>query len=298
MQITHSNPQPLSGWRGAGRIAKWWASGRWVPVAIGLVLTVGAFAVVYPFLWMILGAFKTNTDIITEPIQLLPREWTLGGFREVWAESGLARAYANSLFVGVASVAITLLTSSLGGYVFARLEFPGRQLLFYFVLSTTMVPFITLLIPLYLVMYDLRVLSTYWALLIPGAFSSFGIFLCRQFIAGLPKDLFEAAKLDGASDFGIFVQIVLPLIRPVLAALAIFTFLESFNSFLWPLVVLNDEDLFTLPLVLFRIMQTEGGTNYRIAMAGSVLTSIPVILVYVLFQRNFVRGIALSGIKG
>lgn len=276
----------------------WWTSGRWVPIAIGVLLTVGAFAVVYPFLWMVFGSFKTNTDIITEPIQILPREWTLVGFEEVWSETGLARAYINSLGVSTAIVATTLLTSSLGGYIFARLEFPGRQLLFYFVLSTTMVPFITLLIPLYLVMYDMKVLNTYWALWIPAGFSSFGIFLCRQFIIGIPRDLFEAAKLDGASDFAIYVQIILPLIRPVLSALAIFTFLDSFNSFLWPLVVLNDEELYTLPLILYRIMQTEGGTNYQVAMAGSLLTSIPVILVYLLFQRNFVRGIALSGIKG
>lgn len=289
MQISHSE-RPSS--------VKWWSSGRWVRLAIGLMLTVGAFAVVYPFLWMVLGAFKTNQDIITEPIQLLPRDWTLAGFRQVWSETGLARAYVNSLFISTAIVVTTLLTSSLGGYIFARLEFPGRQFLFYFVLSTTMVPFITLLIPLYLVMYDLNVLNTYWALWIPAGFSSFGIFLCRQFIVGIPRDLFEAAKLDGASDFGIYLQIILPLIRPVLSALAIFTFLDSFNSFLWPLVVLNDEELYTLPLILYRIMQTEGGTNYQVAMAGSLLTSIPVILVYILFQRNFVKGIALSGIKG
>jgi ABC-type glycerol-3-phosphate transport system permease component len=279
-------------------LAKWWASGRWVPVGIGVILTVAAVAMIYPFLWMVFGAFKSNQDIITQPIQILPREWTVVGFRDVWTQSGLPRAYANSMFVSGAIVITTLLTSSLGGYVFARLQFPGRQILFYFILATTMVPFVTLLIPLYLVMLDLGLLNSYAALWIPAGVSSFGIFLCRQFIIGIPLDLYEAAKLDGATDFGIYVQIILPLIRPVLAALAIFSFIGSFNSFLWPLVVLNDEKLFTLPLILVRITQTEGGTNYQAAMAGSVLASIPTVLIYLLFQKNFVKGIALSGIKG
>jgi multiple sugar transport system permease protein len=274
------------------------SSGRWVPLAIGLILTIGALAMVYPFLWMVLGAFKTNRDIITQPIQILPRKWSVVGFREVWSQSGLPRAYVNSLFVSGAIVITTLLTSSLGGYAFARLQFPGRQLLFYFILATTMVPFVTMLIPLYLVMNDMKILNTYWALWIPAGISSFGIFLCRQFILGIPLDLYEAAKLDGATDFGIYVQIILPLIRPVLSALAIFSFIDSFNSFLWPLVVLNNEKLYTLPLILVRITETQGGTNYQAAMAGSVLASIPTIVIYLVFQKNFVKGIALSGIKG
>lgn len=279
-------------------MTSWWSSGRWIPISIGIALTIAALGVVYPFLWMFFGAFKTNQDIVTQPIQLLPRDWTTVGFREIWNESGLPRSFVNSLFVSSAIVAITLFTSSLGGYVFARLEFPGREMLFYLVLSTAMVPFITMLIPLYLVMDDLNILDSYWALLLPSGFSSFGIFLCRQFIIGIPKDLYEAAKLDGATDWGIYIQIILPLIRPVLAALAIFSFLESFNSFLWPLVVLNQEHLYTLPLVLARIVQTEGGTNYQAAMAGCVVSTVPVAIVYLIFQRNFVKGIALSGIKG
>lgn len=275
-----------------------WVSGRWVTVSIGIALTLFAALMIYPFLWLVFGSFKTSSDILAQPIQLLPRDWTLSGFEMVWNQSGLPRAYLNSLGVSAAIVFSTLLTSSLGGYVFARLEFPGRQLLFYFILSTTMVPFITMLIPLYLVMLDLGLLNTYAALWIPAGVSSFGIFLCRQFIAGIPQDLYEAAKIDGAGDLRIYAEIILPLIRPVLAALAIFSFLTSFNSYLWPLVVLNDESLYTLPLILVQVSTTMGATNYQGVMAGSLLASIPTILVYVIFQRNFVRGIALSGIKG
>jgi len=281
-----------------GTIERWWVSGRWVPTAFAVVLGLVAIVMIYPFVWLVFSSFKTSADIIHLPVQVLPRDWSLDGFRLVWSKSDLPRAYANSLGVSAAIVASTLFTSSLGGYVFARLNFPGRQLLFYFILSTTMVPFVTLLIPLYLVMLDLKLLNSYAALWLPGAVSSFGIFLCRQFIYGIPQDLYDAAKLDGASDFAIYHQIILPLIRPVLSALAIFSFLSSFNSYLWPLVVLNDQKLYTLPLVLVQITSTMGGSNYQAVMAGSLLACIPTIVVFAVFQRNFVRGIALSGVKG
>jgi ABC-type glycerol-3-phosphate transport system permease component len=287
-----------SSYQKASPVSRFLGNGRWVPMTIGVILSLAAIAMLYPFIWMVFSSFKTNADIATRPIRILPRDWTLSGFDEVWNASGLSRAYFNSMVVSFAIVVTTLVTSSLGGYTFARLNFPGRQILFYAILATTMVPFITMLIPLYLVMSDLDLLNNYIALWLPASVSSFGIFLCRQFIIGIPMDLYEAAKLDGASDFKIYYQIIVPLIRPVLSALAIFSFLGSFNSYLWPLVVLNDEKLYTLPLILVRISQTMGGTNYQAAMAGSVLASIPTILVYLVFQRNFVQGIALSGIKG
>jgi multiple sugar transport system permease protein len=282
----------------SGRSHRLWANGAWVKTLIVVFLTLFAVAMIYPFLWLVFGAFKTNTDIITQPIQLLPREWTTDGIAKVWDASGLPRAYANSLFISALVVLSTLLTSSLGGYTFARLQFPGRDLIFYFILATTMVPFVTLLIPLYLVMLDLHLLNSYAGIWIPAAVSSFGIFLCRQFILGIPNELYDAAKVDGAGDFRIYWQIILPLIRPALSALAIFSFLGAFNMYLWPLVALNDEKLYTLPLILVQISTTGGVSNYQAIMAGSLLASIPTILVYLIFQRNFVKGIALSGIKG
>ena len=274
------------------------ANGRWVQTMIVVVMTLFAALMIYPFLWLVFGSFKTSSDILAQPVQLWPREWTLDGFRLVWNQSGLPRAYFNSMLVSSAIVFSTLLTSSLGGYVFARLQFPCRQLLFYFILATTMVPFVTLLIPFYLVMLDLGLLNSYAALWIPAGVSSFGIFLCRQFIQGIPQELYEAAKIDGAGDFRIYLEIILPLIRPVLSALAIFSFLGAFNAYLWPLVALNDQELYTLPLILVQVSTSMGATNYQAVMAGSLLASIPTILVYLVFQRNFVRGIALSGIKG
>jgi len=280
-----------------GGKARWWGSGRRVNGLIIVSLSLFSFVMIYPFLWLIFSSFKTRADIIALPLHLLPRPWTGEGFNLIWNQTNLPRAYLNSLGVSTATLFSVLFTSSLGGYVFARLEFPGRKLLFYFVLSTTMVPFVTLLIPLYLVMLKLGLLNSYVGLWLPGAVSSFGIFLCRQFIYGIPRDLYESAKIDGCADFAIYRRIVVPLIKPVMSLLAIFTFLGSFNSYLWPLVILNNQNLYTLPLVLAQASSSLGTTNYQEVMAGALLASIPTIVVYLIFQRNFVQGIALTGIK-
>ncbi len=264
-----------------------------------LVLLVGPFSFLmfFPYLWMVFSSFKPGWEIVAIPVQLLPREWTLSAYQLVWTQTDLSRAYANSLGVSAAVVATVLFTASLCGYVFARLPFPGKNLLFLFILSTTMVPFITLLIPLYIVMMKLQLLNTYLALWLPSVVSPFGIFLCRQFILTIPQDLDDAARIDGAGDFAIYRLVIVPLIKPVLAVLAIFTFLSSFNAYLWPLVVLNDKNLYTLPLVLVQVSQTFGFTNYQGVMAGSVLASLPPVVVFLIFQRYLVRGIALSGLK-
>jgi multiple sugar transport system permease protein len=281
------------------RLSRLWHSYLWVDLVIFIGLGLLCLLMIYPFLWLIFSSFKTAKDIVTLPVQLLPRAaWTLEPFQRVLTASEVPRAYLNSLLLSVAAVFIILVTSSLGGYVFARLHFPGRDLIFLFILSTTMVPFITLLIPLYLVMQRLGLLNTYMAVLLPSLVSSFGIFLCRQFIYVIPRDLYEAAKIDGCGDLAIFVRIIVPLIKPVLSTLAIFAFLGTFNSYLWPLVVLTDSSKFTLPIALTKLLSTYGVTNYDLIMPASLLASVPPIVVYLTFQRNFVRGIALSSLKG
>ncbi len=275
-------------------------SGRWIEILIGVILATFSGAMFYPFLWLIFSSFKTGADIVRVPPTLLPAEWTLSAYRMVMDpnRANLPRAYLNSIVVTSGTVVTVLFTSSLGGFVFARLDFPGRRYLFYFILSTTMVPFLTLLIPLYIVMRELHLLNTLWGLWVPAIFSSFGIFLCRQFIYGIPGELYDAAKIDGCGDFAIYRDIILPLTRPVLSALAIFNFLGTFNAYLWPLVVLNDENKLTLPLIITRMANRFGGTDYQAIMAGSVLVSLPPLVVFLIFQRNFVRGIALTGMKG
>jgi multiple sugar transport system permease protein len=282
------------------QVRGWWVSGRWINTLIVLLLAFFSVAMFYPFIWLLLSSFKSGANIVRIPVQLLPEEWTLSAYRLVMDPSrvNLPRAYLNSLIVTIGTVITVLFTSSLGGFVFARLDFPGRNYLFYFILSTTMVPFLTLLIPLYIVMRELQLLNTLWAVWLPSAFSSFGIFLSRQFIYGIPSDLYDAAKIDGSSDFAIYRNIVLPLTKPLLSVLAIFTFLGTFNSYLWPLVVLNDESKLVLPLILTRMANRFGGTDYQAVMAGSVLVSLPPLIVFLIFQRNFVQGIALTGLKG
>jgi multiple sugar transport system permease protein len=275
-------------------------SGRWIELLISLLLAFFSLAMFYPFFWLVFSSFKTGADIVSLPVKLLPREWTLSAYQLVMDpnRANLPQAYLNSIIVTVGTVITVLFTSSLGGYVFARLDFPGRRYLFYFILSTSMVPFLTLLIPLYIVMRELRLLNTLWGLWAPAIFSSFGMFLCRQFIYGIPKDLYESAKIDGAGDFAIYRTIILPLTRPVLAVLTIFTFLYVFNDYLWPLVILNEERKLTLPLIITRMADRFGGTDYQGVMAGSVLVLIPPLIVFLIFQRHIVRGIALTGMKG
>jgi ABC-type glycerol-3-phosphate transport system permease component len=287
--------QTLPVGRARNRYAWWAARGRTATLLV--IMTIIAIVMFYPFLWLVFSSFKTKADIVALPIHLLPARWVTDGYQVVWSQTSLGRAYVNSIVLCIMACASVLFTSSLGGYAFARLSFPGNRLLFYFILSTTMVPGLTLLIPLYLVVQHLGLLNTYIGVWLPGAVSSFGIFLSRQFIYTVPRDLYESAKIDGCGDWGIYWRIILPLIKPVLSLLAITTFLTSFNNYLWPLIVLTNQDLYTLPLILVQISSTFGALNYQVIMAGAVLASLPTIVVYLIFQRNFVQGIALSGIK-
>jgi multiple sugar transport system permease protein len=293
MQTT-ANPSQTSPLR------RWYVSGQWVKTLIVVLLALFSVGMFYPFLWLLFSSFKSGAEIVRIPVTLLPEEWTLSAYRLVMDPSrvNLPRAYLNSIILTTGVVIAVLFTSSLGGFVFARLDFPGRTYLFYFVLSTTMVPFLTLLIPLYIVMRELQLLNTLWAIWLPSVFLSFGIFLARQFIYGIPGELYDAAKIDGCGDFMIYRSIILPLTKPLLSVLAIFNFLGTFNAYLWPLVVLNSEDKMVLPLILSRMANRFGGTDYQAVMAGSVLVSIPPLLVFLIFQRNFVQGIALTGLKG
>lgn len=281
-------------------VRRWLVSGKWVKTLIFLLLAAISFAMFYPFFWLIFSSFKTGADIVRIPVTLLPQKWTLSAYQMVMdpTRANLPIAYMNSIIITTGTVLSVLLTASMGGFVFARLDFPGRDYLFYFVLSTTMVPFLTLLIPLYIVIRELNLLNSLWGVWVPSIFSSFGIFLCRQFVYGIPRELYDAAKIDGSGDFGIYRNIIVPLTKPVLSALAIFVFLGSFNAYLWPLIVLNDEEKLTLPLIIARMANRFGGTDYQAVMAGSVLVSIPPLIVFLIFQKNFVRGIALTGLKG
>ena len=198
---------------------RWIVSGKWTKTVVFLILAFFSFAMFYPFIWLLFSSFKTGADILSLPVTLWPKRWTLEAYLMVMdpTRANLPIAYVNSIMVTTGTVISVLITASMGGFIFARLEFPGRDYLFYFVLSTTMVPFLTLLIPLYIVMRELNLLNSLWGVWVPSIFSSFGIFLCRQFVYGIPRELYDAAKIDGSSDFGIYRNIILPLTKPILS---------------------------------------------------------------------------------
>jgi multiple sugar transport system permease protein len=260
-------------------------------------LVLGAVAMIGPFVWQVLTAFKSLPETTTVPPTVLPREWLWSNFSGVFEVLPFGQQLLNSLIVAVAVTAGQLAFCSLGAYAFARLEFRGRELIFALFLSVLTVPKQLLILPQYQIMSDLGLLNTLTALVLPGLFSAFGTFLLRQFFATIPRELEEAALLDGAGRFRIFFSIMLPLVRPALAALAVITVMHSWNDLLWPLVVNTDPGAMPISAGLTSL-QGQEWTDYPVLMAGALMASVPMLLAYLALQRQFVQGIALSGSKG
>jgi multiple sugar transport system permease protein len=262
------------------------------------VLALGALAFLLPVALILLTAFKPDAEIIHFN-SLLPQHATLANFWQILdspEEIPIFRWFANSLFIS-ASVALLVLTvDSLAAYALARLNLPGKRWVFALIVATLMVPGQILLVPVYLILNHLGWLDTPFALIVPAGAGAFGVFLLHQFFLGIPKDLEEAAALDGCSRFGIFRHIVLPLSRPALATLGIFTFVGAWNDFLGPLVFLDSVDKYTLPVGI-ALFQTSYSAEYGLTLAASVLCTVPVLLVFLLFQRQIIQGIALTGLK-
>jgi multiple sugar transport system permease protein len=260
------------------------------------LFTLVAFVFMLPFFLMLSNAFKTAAEIMRIPPTLFPRDPSIDSFRTVFNEAPYERWFANSLVVSTSITFLVLFTCSLAGYIFAKFTFPGRDVIFVVLLMTMMVPFPVLLIPSYLVVNELGLINSLWALIVPAMVSAFGIFLMRQFIAGIPNDLIEAARLDGASEWAIYARIVVPLARPPMAALGIFTFLAAWNDYLWPLIVINDLEKSTLPLAL-TFFNSQHAQRYDLVMAAAAMAVIPVIIVFVIFQRQIVNALVLAGLK-
>jgi len=265
---------------------------------IYVLLVAGCTMTLLPFLWMIFGAFKTSTEIIRIPPTFWPQNPTLASFRTVLTDPRLpiVRFYLNSTFVAGSNVLLILFTSSLAGFVFAKYEFFGKNLAFSFILATLMIPFQVLMIPSYLLLVKLHLIDTLWGLVIPSATSAFGIFMMKQFIENLPGELLDAGRIDGASEWNIYWRLVLPQIGPALATLGIITFMGTWNSYLWPLVVITTHEKRTLPMVL-TWYNSMHAARYDMTMAASVLVVVPILIIYTLFQRWIVQGFALSGLK-
>jgi multiple sugar transport system permease protein len=232
------------------------------------------------------------------PPTFFPETWTLDSYRTIFTDPNvpLARFYMNSLFVAVFRVFITIFTSTLAGFIFAKYRFWGKDIIFGFILVQLMIPFQVVMIPAYLILVKLGLVDSLWGLIIPSMVDAFGIFLMRQFIEGIPNELMDAARIDGSSEFGIYWRIILPQMGSAVAALGIFTFMGTWNDYLWPLIVITTHEKRTLPLLL-TWYNSQHGTRYDLTMAASILVLLPILVVYAIFQRRFVRGITMTGFK-
>jgi multiple sugar transport system permease protein len=263
-----------------------------VAYTIGLVLVAG------PFVWMVASAFKTAPELHRFPPTFLPAQPTLDNFRTLFDKLNFPLYFLNSAIVAVFVVGGNLLFCSMLGYALTKLRFAGRDKIFLLVMGTLMVPSTVTLVPLFVLMSAMGLVNTYAGLILPFAAGPFGVFLMRQFMLGIPDELIEAARIDGAGEHRIFWTVVLPLCRAPLATLGIFTFLGSWNNFLWPLVVSTSERMYTLPVAVATFSIGQHSSDYGTLMAGSVLLVAPVLIVFALLQRYFTQGIAMTGIKG
>jgi putative chitobiose transport system permease protein len=263
------------------------------------LLGVSSIVTLFPLLWLLSTALKSQAEnIFQSPPQLLPASPTFENFVEVWNTIPLGQYLLNSTFIAVLTVVLNLIFCSLAAYPLARLSFPGRNWIFTAIVSTIMIPFQIVMIPLYILIVQLGFLrNNYFGVIFPSLASAFGIFLLRQAFMGVPKELEEAARMDGCSELGLWWNVMLPAIRPALATLAIFVFIGSWSDFLWPLIVIQDENLYTLPLGVAKLAGTFGG-NWRLIAAGSVISIIPVLLLFIFLQRYIISTDTGSAVKG
>ncbi len=262
-----------------------------------VVLSFGAIIMVLPFVWTVLSSLKNMGQTFAYPVKILPNPVVWENYPESLAALPFGRAYWNSFYIAAIVVIFQLLTATMAGYSFAKLKFKGNGIVFILFLATMMVPSQVTMIPLFLIMKNIGLLGSHMSLILPAAlFNAFGVFLMRQFIAGLPDELEEAAIIDGASVPQIFVRIIIPLVKPSMAAFGIFVFLGQWNSFMYPLIFLNKTETFTVPLLL-NFFKGTYATDYPLLMAGTVISVVPVLIVYLFFQKQIIQGIAITGMK-
>jgi multiple sugar transport system permease protein len=266
-------------------------------ILLHLLLLCGALVMAAPFLWMLLTSLKNTSQAFSDPPTWIPNPFVWSNFPDSLNALPFGLAYFNSAYIAFVVVFCQLLTCSMAGYAFARIKFPGRNIIFVLFLATLMIPFQLTIIPVFLTMKQLGWLDTHLSLIVPPAlFSAFGVFLMRQFIMSIPIELEEAAIVDGANRWTIYWQILLPLLKAPLAALGIFSFLAMWNDFFRPLIMLNTPEKFTVPLMLSQF-RGQYATEWTMVMAGSVIAVIPVLIVYIIFQRQIIQGIATTGLK-
>jgi multiple sugar transport system permease protein len=246
---------------------------------------------------MVSTSFKGPAEIFTQTPTFIPENPTLENYEKLLTQANLGRSFFNSLVFAIGMMVLSVFFNAMAAYAFAKLSFPGREKIFSLLLLTMMVPGQVTMMPVFLILKNLGLLNTFTGLILPGIGSVFGIFMLRQFMHAVPEEILEAARIDGCSEFRIFYGIMLPLCRPILATLAIFSFIGAWNEFFWPLIIMLREDMQTLPVALANL-NGQFNTDWGLLMSGSVLVVIPVILVFLLAQKHYIKGIAAGGVKG
>jgi multiple sugar transport system permease protein len=258
-------------------------------------LSLVGFLMMFPFLWMVSTSFKARGTWYN--ISLFPEEFSLEHYRLLLTASSLPRWYLNTIIVAIISTLTVSFFASLMGFAFAKYQFPGKEIIFGALLATIMIPAEMLIIPWYVGVARIGWIDSYIGILLPGLVTVFGVFVMRQFMGNIPNDLLDAGRIDGLSEFGLFSKICLPIARPALAVVVIFTFLGNWNDFLWPLIVINSNDMNTLQVGLSRLSSLETGADWGGTMSGAAIASIPMIIIFLFFQKYIVKGISMTGIK-
>ncbi|APF34124.1 carbohydrate ABC transporter permease [Microbacterium sp. SGAir0570] len=279
-------PDTVSPLRRIGRIAGY------------IALIIAAAALLLPFFWMIMSSLKTANEVFSVPIQWIPEAFVWQNYVDIWNQSGMLTWIRNTLVLAVVVTFLQVLTGSFAAYGFARIRFPGRDVLFLAYIGTIAVPWQSYMIPQFILLSNVKVSNTLWAIILIQAFGAFGVFLMKQFYETIPEELSEAARLDGLSEYGIWRRIMLPLSVPALASLTLLTFVNTWNDYLGPLIYLRNPDLWTIQLGLKSFVSNLYDTNYALLFAGLVISVVPIAIIFLLGQKYFVEGIATSGMKG
>lgn len=266
-------------------------------IVLYLALILIALIMLVPFAWMLSASLKLNKDVFTYPIQWIPQNPRWQNYVDIWTKIPLGTFILNTAKITIIVTFLQVLSSSFAAYAFSKLRFWGRDLLFISYLMTIAVPWQTYMVPQFILMSKLGLNNTHLALILLQAFSAFGVFMMKQFYQGIPDELCEAARIDGMSEYGIWARIMLPLSKPAIATLIIFTFVGTWNDFLGPMIYLTKTELKTIQIGL-RMFITQYSSEYGLIMAGSVVTLIPVLVIFLIMQKNFVQGISVSGLKG
>ncbi|HEX7707668.1 MAG TPA: carbohydrate ABC transporter permease [Thermoanaerobaculia bacterium] len=264
---------------------------------IHLALVIGAVVTVVPLLWMVSASLMPQGEATAFPPRMIPSRVTFEHYRALFDNMKLGRAFLNSMFVATLAMVLSLLFNSMAGYAFAKLRFRGRDRLFSLLISALAIPAQVAMLPLFLMLKSIGLVNTYAGVLIPYAATIYGIFLVRQFMVAIPDDLLAAARIDGASELRIYWSIILPVARPVLATLAIFSFMSAWNDFMWPLIILTDDDHYTMPVAVANLVG-EHALDLELMMAAAVLTVIPVLLLFFVLQKQYIAGMMSGSVKG